>query len=265
LLFFNNLVNNTLSNNDSMAISGNMIALGLVISIPIIFRKTKLIFISTTLGIVLSLTSGIRRQVLIFIVSLLLSFLLTIKLSYKNMFKTVILIILSTSFVLIMYPILDNYISGISPAFHYRLFGKSEQLVNGDLSEGDVLRTKSIDHFYYTFWENTFPRGFVSKRTMEDVGTGIYMDSPYIELFYTFGIILCLFFVIYILYSIYFHLKSYYIRGITESGLCLVSIAIILALCFVEGSFLNYAYTTPFTGFVLSRISSRKNLFVSQF
>jgi hypothetical protein len=86
------------------------------------------------------------------------------------------------------------------------------------------------------------------------------MDSPYYELFYSFSLFGVLFIFILFIRGLFFHLNNYLLKGVTESGVCIVSIATILVLIMVEGSFLNWSYTTPCTGFMLARIFSSKNL-----
>lgn len=243
-----------------IAVYGNMIALCLAISIPILFKNIKYIYITFILAIVLSLTSGVRRQVIIFIVSYVMSLILSIKLSVKSIFRTSALLILSSIFLITIYPFAKNYLYDISPELQQRVFLKSEQLIQGDLSASDITRVNYINQFLSSINEYIFPRGFVSKRTIEDKGTGIYMDSPFIELFYTFGIFICLYLVFNFIRSILFHANNYYRYKVTESGVCLISAFVIIVLIMVEGSFLNYAYTTPFTGFIIARISSRYNL-----
>jgi hypothetical protein len=243
-----------------MAVYGNMISLSLAISIPWIFHQKRYIYWSFILGILLSITSGVRRQILVFVVSYVLSYMLSIQWSFLSIIKKIgpIAIVIIAS--ILIYPLIDNYINDISPEFHYRLFDKSQQLMEGDLSESDRLRADYFNQFINNFDSYLLPRGFVSKRTMVDEGTGIFIDSPYYELFYTFGIFVCTFMMVYLAKCILFHLKNYYVYKITESGVCIVSSIIIITLCLIEGSFLNYAFTTPFTGFVLGRISSTKNL-----
>ncbi|HXU26096.1 MAG TPA: hypothetical protein VN698_02605 [Bacteroidia bacterium] len=51
----------------SLAVSGNMVALVLLIVIAIINRNTKMIFLSISLGLILSLTTGLRRQIVVFL------------------------------------------------------------------------------------------------------------------------------------------------------------------------------------------------------
>lgn len=259
LVFFYTLFNNP-TYEGSLAVYGNMITLSLAISIPLIFNKSKQSYFSLILGVLLSITTGIRRQILIFFVSYFLSVFLFFLTSIKNLIKTIFLLIVLMFVTIQLYPILENFLYEVSPILHQRIFTKSEQLFSGDLSESDMIRTKFLEDFFNTFWKNILPRGFVSKRTIEDFGTGIFMDAPFVELFYTFGILFCFFLFIYFIISIFFHLKKYFYYEVKESAVCIVSAVVLFILTLVEGSFLNYSFTTPFTGFVIARIFSRKNL-----
>jgi Ni,Fe-hydrogenase I cytochrome b subunit len=42
----------------------------------------------------------------------------------------------------------------------------------------------------------------------------------------------------------------------------MVTIISMIVLLFVEGTFLNYPFTTPFTGYALARIFSNNNLII---
>lgn len=259
LLFVNELANNLLLDK-TLAVYGNMIMLSLAMSIPLIFKKNKYIYLALLGGVILSFSTGTRRQIIVFVVSYFLSILFTIKWSLKGITKTILIFLISFSFIILILPIAESSIYNISPLLHQRVFVKTEQLITGEENLSDDVRKNAIIDFANSFEENLFPRGFVSKRTMDDEGTGIYMDSPFFEIFYTFGILGVLSFFILFIRKIFFHFKNYFFYNVTESAVCLVSATIIIILIFIEGSFLNYAYITPCTGFVLARIFSNKNL-----
>lgn len=259
-LLFVNMLANDLAEGKTVAVYGNMITLSLALSIPIFFKQKKYIVITFLAGLVLSLSTGTRRQIIIYIVSFSLSFLLTIKISIKGIMKALITLGIVTSFLVILYPIADEYVYNVSPTLHYRVFTKTERFSKGEETASDDTRKNAISDFVDTYDEYILPRGFVSKRTMTDADTGKYMDSPYYELFYTFSLVGVLFIFLLFIRRFFFHLNNYLFKGGTESGICIVSIATIFVLIMVEGSFLNWSYTTPCTGFMLARIFSSKNL-----
>jgi hypothetical protein len=260
LLFFNNLANNLLNDDTAFAVYGNMIMLSLAMSIPIIFKKNKYVYVAFLSGLLLSFITGVRRQIIIFVSSFILSLFLSIKWTIKGLAKIILFVLILFSFLTTIYPIAEQYVYDISPILHHRVFKKSEQLITGERNESDEVRSSSIIEFFDSFEENIFPRGFVSKRTMQDKEAGLYMDSPIYEIFYTFSIGGALIILVMFITRFFFHLKNYYFYGIKESGVCLVSLLTIIILLMLEGSFLNFTYITPCTGFVIARIFSNKNL-----
>jgi hypothetical protein len=260
LLFLNNLANNILNDDAAFAVYGNMIMLSLAMSIPVVFKKNMYIYMSFLGGLLLSFITGIRRQIIIFLSSFVLSLFLSIKWTIRGIVKFILFVLISFSFLTTIFPIAEQNIYDISPVLHQRVFKKSEQLIIGERNESDEVRSSSIIEFFDSFEENILPRGFVSKRTGQDKGAGLYMDSPIYEIFYTFSIGGALIILVMFILRLFFHFKSYYYIGIKESGICLVSMSTILILLMVEGSFLNFTYITPCTGFVLARIFSNKNL-----
>ena len=252
------LINN-ISDNPS-AIYGNMINLSLAMSIPIIFKKRKYIVITFAAGLLLSLSTGTRRQIIIYLMSLVLSYLITVRLTIKSITKVIVSIIAFNYLLIFFLPNANQYVYDISPLLHKRIFVKSEQLISGIENDSDYIRKSALFEFAESYTEYIIPRGFVSKRTMADKGTGKYMDSPYYEIFYTFGLFGGVFIFSLLIRKLFFHLKNYYFKGVTESGVCVVSIIVIFVLIMVEGSFLNWSYITPCTGFILARIFSSKNL-----
>ena len=244
----------------SLAVSGNMVALSLLIAIAFIKQQTKLIILVVFLCVVLSLTTGLRRQILIFIISLFFSVILLTLGNLKKSSKTIFILFLLSLGIFYYYSSIETAIKDVSPLLHLRIFHKSEQLVTGELSQSDQIRTTSILEFYKNISEYFVPRGFVSKRTLSDNGTGIFMDSPIIELAYMLGIIILPIFLIHYLKFIYNHLKIYFKNRVNESAIWATAGFVLFALLFIEGSFLNYAYITPFTGLVLGKLSSSKLL-----
>ena len=244
----------------SFAVYGNIIALGLMIAISIIFKKKYLIYVGLFITLTISITSAIRRQVSVSFFAYVLSLLSQIKLKNKRIFSSLSFLIFSSIVIVLLFPLAENFTYEISPMLHYRLFVKSEQLISGETNESDKLRVDAFDDFLNNINEYLFPKGFVSKRTLEDTEAGLYMDSPYLELFHTFGIFLSVPLVIYFFKYFIFHIKYYYKKDIRESAVCVILSILIMVLMMIEGSFLNFTYSTPVTGFVFARIFSSYNL-----
>lgn len=255
---FNQILHNTYSG-ESFAVYGNMIALGLTIAISIIYKKKMLSFITFGIVLIISMTAGLRRQIFISLAAFILSFFTQIGFSIKR-FLTVSIVLVSITIALIqLYPVAKEFAVNVSPVIHTRLFVKSEQLIDGNLNEGDQNRLSAFKTFTNNMTNYILPKGFVSKRTNQDANTGQFMDSPYIELFHTLGLVFSLPIIFYFILSLHFHFKNYYRRKINESAVWLVMGSLIVILMLIEGSFLNFVYTTPITGFVFARLATRRN------
>ena len=250
---------------------GNMLALSLAVSIPIIFDKVKIKYLIFVCGIILSATSGIRRQILVFLVSYLSGVILSMRGSLTKVLKAVGVLVFLSAILIAIYPIFEEKVRDVSPQLHFRVFVASATLMSEGFgaTESDQVRSGIITIWVDSLEDSLFPKGFVSRQigtdrlnihNKGDVGVGIFKDFPLLELTYTYGIIVVLFFILFFMRCIFFHLRKYYIEGIRESAVCLVSALIICALFMIEGSFLGFVYATPFTGFVFARIFSRRNL-----
>ena len=81
---------NDMAEGKTIAVYGNMITLSLAVSIPILFKQKKYIVIAFLSGLLLSLSTGTRRQIIIFIISFGVSLMLTIKISINGIIKKLI-------------------------------------------------------------------------------------------------------------------------------------------------------------------------------
>jgi Kef-type K+ transport system membrane component KefB len=130
-------------------------------------------------------------------------------------------------------------------------------LVNNDISETDLFRYDMIINIEDHIQWNIFPKGFVTKRSIDN---NIYIDFPIYELFYMIGMPLCFIIFLVFAYRIIYHLKNFIFNKVRESEFCIVLSILLIILLFTEGTFLNYPFTTPFTGYALARIFSNNNL-----
>lgn len=259
LMSFNKVVY-SIHSDESIIVYGNMISLALMIAISIIFNKKFMKYVVLAITIIISIFVGLRRQMAVAFVSYIVSFFLQLRLSFKRIFNLSITIIILVSTIIFLYPIAESFIAEHSYILHRRVFVRSEALVKGNLDSGDHTRSNSIISFLDNLDDYILPKGFVSKRTGVDKDTGIFVDSPFIEMFHTIGLLLSIPLVFWFFRLILFHFKNYYSNNITESGICIVLGGVVLLLMFVEGTFLNFPYITPFTGYVFARIFSKKNL-----
>lgn len=259
LASMNRIIENTTAHNESLAVYGNMIALALAISIPIIYKKKLFTYIILFITIVITLTAGLRRQIAISFLSYILSFFTQLNLNLKRIASVIISFFIISFLIISFLPTARNFIEKTSHTLYVRTFVKTEMLLQGNTNLGDDTRLKSFNNFIDNFNDYLLPRGLVSKRAGKDKKAGLFMDSPYLEFFHTFGLFFSLPIIIYFFSSLFYHIKNYYKNHIKESAICLVMGGVILLLILIEGSFLNFVYTTPITGFVLARLASRRN------
>lgn len=256
----NSVINSIDVDQKGLAVYGNMIALALMISILIVFRKKGFFIFIFLIVMIISITAGLRRQIIVAFTAYLLGFITQISFNFKRLLYLLVSISLITVSIIHFYPLSREFISDVSPKLYVRIFIKSEHLLSGDISASDQTRINSLMRFTDEIEKFILPRGFVSKRTINDEKAGLFMDSPYIEFFYTFGILFALFLIFIFFQRVVYHFKNYYINKYRESAICLIMSGIILILMMIEGSFLNFAYTAPFTGFVFARLMSTHNL-----
>lgn len=246
--------------NESLGVYGNMVTLFLLVTIAIITKKNKILFLSLSLGLLLSITAGLRRQIIIFFLSIMLSYLFIFISKTKRTFIIYLILGFFILFSFYSYSKTKNFINAISPILQERIFLKSEQLVSGNLSEADYIRSYYIKQFLNNLNEYVLPKGFVSKRTTVDVGTGRFMDFPLLELAYMLGLIGLASFFLYYFYCVLRHSWLFIRARRNESAIWAISGILLTVLICIEGSFLNYASITPITGMVLAKITSFRSM-----
>jgi hypothetical protein len=248
----------TIGANDSFTVYGNLVAVSLVVIISILKGEKKNILYVIILGLILSFTTGLRRQIAVFAVSIALALIFRFKGSIVRSFKIIMVFFFIAVMVILSFNRIETFIKEKAPALHFRIFTKTEQFIKGKYQVSDNLRKTTIHNYFMNINTYYFPRGFVSKRTMQDKAAGVYMDFPIIELSYMLGIfILALFFI-----SLIYYITSHFIRfarfDIVDSGVWTISGIILIILVFIEGTNLNFPFITPFTGMVLGKIYTLK-------
>ena len=233
------------------------ITYGLMVSLPLFYSiaglksKKMLFLIGFVLNVVIIMLCGTRRVILVTALSIILTILNQI--IYKKKHLSVYLGIAMSLFlgITIMLPTIEGTIKELSPHLHYRLFTRTEALVeDGIEDEGDVSRLNFIASTYEEMENSCFPNGFISMQTSTD-DVGHYNDYPIIMLFWifswplTFIILFCFIVILFKNFSKYLKTKK------TESFISVISLLVMFALLFFDGSFLTYAYATPITGALL--------------
>ena len=243
-------------------VNGNLLAAALSITLPVIYKKTKFIFLSIILLTIIFITSSLRRPIIVALIGLFLPILIMKKNNFKSIIYYIVLILFLVILFSTLLPYIEQYMLSVSPFLHYRMFVKTQDLINLDFSLSDQVRINYLLEIKNSFFDPSkiFSTGFVSKRTFIDAEAGKFMDMPMLELIDTLGVFVLSICIIITIYFIIFHLKNFYKYDCRESAVNIVAIVIIFALLLLEGSFLNFPFVTPVTGLVLGRFFSKKNL-----
>ena len=233
---------------------GNMITVALFIIYTIMLKRWKLFAVGFVMILGICIFSGIRRVIFVVLLAMAAAVLIQVLVSKKSIIKQALFVGIIFIPIYFALPLLEQQIEELSPILHMRLFEKTEQLMEGDMSSGDDFRKTHIEAFFNNPLDNMIPKGMVSNQYLSDKGTGIFMDFPLFALAHMFGFIIALFIVAYYLIKGY---KSFLLYKITKDenvGATAILSVIFFSLLFVEGSFLVYPFATPFTGMFLGRM-----------
>ena len=242
-----------------------IVTYGAILAIPlfIILSLSKKYYILFSIGmwviIFTSFTAGIRRQMLIVVLSLCLYFLFSIIVSKKKV-SSIFWIILPVIFVMLLIPYFKDYLSTNSPVLYNRVFVRTETLFSdqGFKTNSEETRLNNFKFYLENFEQFQIPKGFVSKSSSSKVdyigSVGRFNDFPLLELTSVFGTLPFLIIFLYILRCSVENLKLYLRYQHDENMLFCSTFIIMVVLLFLEGSFINYAYSVPFTGYCLGRL-----------
>lgn len=238
---------------------GAMLAIPLFIILSLSEKKYFLFCIGMAVIIFTSFTAGLRRQMLIVALSLCFYFLFSIIVS-KRKNISVFLILLPIMLVMLLMPYFEDYLSTNSPVLYNRVFVRTEILLSdqGFKTEGEETRLNNFKFYFDNIEQFQIPKGFVSKSTSSEVdyvgSVGRFNDFPLLELTSIFGTLP--FFFIFLYFS-KFAIKNFslYLRyQHSENMLFFSTFIIMVVLLFLEGTFINFAYSVPFTGYCLGRL-----------
>jgi hypothetical protein len=239
---------------------GNLVTLALLVIISIVTNNRKFTLWAIITGLILTFTTGLRRQIVIFVISLFLSLLFRFKDRIAKSIKTLIVVAILLLAFIAGYKPITGFVKEKAPVIYFRVVVRTEQFITGKYAVSDQYRKKTFDNYLKNISEYYFPRGFVSKRTMQDKTAGLYMDFPIIELSYMLGIFILALFLISFFYYLVKHFIYFMRDDNKESLIWAISGTVLLALFFLEGTNLNYAYITPFTGMVLGKVYTLKKV-----
>lgn len=237
-----------------------VITYGLLLAAPMLLAtliyKSKHLFVLLSI-VIISITvvfAGIRRLLVVALLSLFVSALLKVIKQKKQLFSVAIMGLIIASLVSFSLPIIGDFVKENSPAMYYRVFERTGNfLESGDSgSSGDKSRMSHFDKFFDDFVDHTIPYGMVSSNT-RDNGAGFLNDFPLYQLNWIFGWPVAFLILIYIFRVLLLNLRKY---NKTNDEVAFVSVNCILVmymLLFLEGTYIEYPFATPITGILLGR------------
>lgn len=250
------LMNLFLSKFSEMEISGfsygNLLAIPLFLSIA--FRKDNKswFYLGILILVIISFTAGLRRVIIVFAISLFLTFVLHSKTEGKEI--SIMPFVFMGLLSLIIYINIDfigNIVYDFSPITYHRIFEKTADSFGEQMIEEDSKRLNLFDSYAKHFEEDSLPHGFL--KTLDDkLQMGKYNDFPLLELSYTFGYIISGIFIFYFIHCLFRCLRS--VNYDYEILDYFIPCIIILVLTFLEGSFLVNPIVTPFTGLCIGKV-----------
>lgn len=229
---------------------GNMLSIPISIaSVFSFFPNLFFVAIILILNFFLSFTTGLRRQILVSIVSFVLYYAVYSIRSFS--IKTLVPVVLIVFAVIASFPIIEDKVAAVSPELYHRVFVRT--LESGETGS-DMSRQASISNLINNADAYILPRGFVSKRTAVDTGTGVFIDVPAYELCYTFGVPLVLLFYILMILRVIKIFLVYIRYKIPPLSIWFISGVVFILLVFVEGTMLSWTYTVPMTGLIIGAV-----------
>lgn len=242
-------------------------ASGVMIGIPMFFalafsHKNKLLLLSgIALFIFICMFSGLRRIIIVGLVSIFATITVTALNNKKKIFSYVLGGFVVVMILMAILPLAENYIKELSPMLHHRIFYRTQNFFAGTGGdEGDMTRVNNMIKFADEFIDYTIPRGFLSMQTTTDKGTGLFNDFPITMVCWIFSWPLALFFLIKYCRTMLRNYSRFRLSGNSENLLSTICVLIMLLLLFLEGSYLSYAESALITGCMLGRAVRNSHL-----
>lgn len=233
---------------------GNMVAVSLAISFAFTkYRRPVILLPLLAIVIFISVASATRRLILVSVMSIIVSFLFNSIFIKKSFKSTIVLAIITISFISIL-PAIESTVEDISPVLHHRVFDKTKNAaIDSDIAE-DNVREDNFTKILNDIPNLILPHGFVSKQATADGRVGIFVDNPFYEIFYTIGLPAGVILLLVLLIKI----KDFFINCVkyknpdvvtwfTPSLICFI-------LLFVDSTYLSWSYITPCTGAVVGML-----------
>lgn len=243
-------------------LSAENVTYGLFLAVPLFltisFYKRRNILLAVGVGvmIMISIYAGIRRIILVFLVSLVVVSLFQLLGGSRRIFRVFLLAALLVLLYLTFMSQIESFILDASPQLYHRMFVRTEEALAGNATGGDMLRYHNLENLTNISLESLIPHGFYTNHTSEGNGAaGIYNDLPVSGLIWALGYPLALFLLGKLIVDFISAVKNYVKGRCQESMPFLVSFVIMLLLLFLDGSFIIFCYAAPITGLCLGKIS----------
>lgn len=241
---------------------GNMLAVALFICYSILNKKWKIFIIGFILLLIINFTAGLRRLTLVIVLTFVLANFVYIIQSHKARLKQFVFLIFILVPLYFVFPYISEKIEETSPVLYIRVIEKTQRVFEGEAGDsGDELRSSNIQKFSHNLDDFIFPSGMVSfmslkkYENLKDGSVGIYMDFPLLALSRIFSFPVFLIIVLVFLNRGFKCLKLYKNYSEPDAGVYMIMYVVMFTLLFLEGTFINYPYATPFTGLCIGRLS----------
>ena len=237
----------------------NLVSFAIIVSYPLI-KKRYFIFIFFLLGaLYVGFYSGLRRQIAEILLNLVFTyFLIIIKdgKSFKSLFtKLILLPILLYNLVGFFVVKIENYFLMNNIYLYNRIFQKTYRIENSNQAESSrISHFANLSDYIY---DTVIPKGIYPRLVGFSVNNsgGSPLDFPLYEIFYTLGSLTTIVLILFFFKTFFINIGSLFTSNKNKDEIIMISSISILLFCasFFDGSFLQYTFVTPFTGFVLGR------------
>lgn len=237
-----------------------VVTFGLMLAVPVLIStaiyKSRYLLLLVSI-VVISMTvvfAGIRRLLVVALLSIFVSVLLSAFKRKKNAFSFFIIGLIVVSLFRISYPVISEYVEVNSPVMYYRVFARTESFLEFGSSDsnGDQSRMNHFDRFFDDFLDHTIPYGMVSSNTRDKLA-GVFNDFPLYQLNWIFGWPTTLGMLLYFGFVLLRNMRKFSNYNDEVAFVSANSIIVMFMLLFLEGTYIEYPYATPFTGLLLGR------------
>lgn len=246
-----------------------VITYGLLLAVPVLLAtliyRSRHLFVLICI-VIISITvifAGIRRLLVVALLSLFISVLLKVFNSKKQVFSFFIIGLILAGLVSYSLPVIGEFVKENSPTMYYRVFERTENFLESGSSgsSGDNSRMNHFEKFFDDFFDHTVPYGMVSSNT-RDNGAGFFNDFPLYQLNWIFGWPIAFMLLIYVFRVLLLNLRKYNRNNNEVAFVSVNCIMVMFMLLFLEGTYIEYPYATPITGVLLGRamLNSQYNI-----